>query len=40
MMKLVKSGSINPDLSGGFDTQLTFKKRLSLRSVLLTVLVG
>ncbi|MEQ2976297.1 SusC/RagA family TonB-linked outer membrane protein [Butyricimonas faecihominis] len=30
MMKLVKSGSINPDLSGGFDTQLTFKKRLSL----------
>lgn len=27
---LVKSGSINPDLSGGFDTQLTFKKRLSL----------
>ncbi|MEI3422677.1 MAG: hypothetical protein V8R91_17425 [Butyricimonas faecihominis] len=30
MMELVKSGSINPDLSGGFDTQLTFKKRLSL----------
>lgn len=29
-MQLVKSGSINPDLSGGFDTQLTFKKRLSL----------
>ena len=29
-MQLVKSGSINPDLSGGFDTQLTFKKRLSV----------
>lgn len=29
-MQLVRSGSINPDLSGGFDTQLTFKKRLSL----------
>ena len=29
-MELVKSGSIFPDLSGGFDTQLTFKKRLSL----------
>ena len=29
-MELVKSGSIYPDLSGGFDTQLTFKKRLSL----------
>lgn len=29
-MELVRSGSIYPDLSGGFDTQLTFKKRLSL----------
>lgn len=29
-MELVKSGSIYPDLSGGFDTQLTFDKRLSL----------
>ncbi len=29
-MELVKSGSIFPDLSGGFDTQLTFRKRLSL----------
>lgn len=29
-MELVKSGSIYPDLSGGFDTQLTFNKRLSL----------
>ena len=29
-MELIKSGSIYPDLSGGFDTQLTFKKRLSL----------
>lgn len=38
-MKLVKSGSINPDLSGGFDTQLTFKKRLSL-SVGFTYSIG
>ena len=30
LMELVKSGSIFPDLSGGFDTQLTFKRRLSL----------
>ena len=29
-MELIKNGSIFPDLSGGFDTQLTFKKRLSL----------
>ena len=29
-MELVKSGSIYPDLSGGFDTQLTFDRRLSL----------
>lgn len=29
-MELVRSGSIYPDLSGGFDTQLTFNKRLSL----------
>lgn len=29
-MRLVKSGSIYPDLSGGFDTQLTFMRRLSL----------
>lgn len=29
-MQLVRSGSIYPDLSGGFDTQLTFNKRLSL----------
>ena len=28
-MRLVKSGSVNPDVSGGFDTQLTFRKRLS-----------
>ena len=38
-MQLVKSGSINPDLSGGFDTQLTFKKRLSL-SVGFTYSIG
>lgn len=30
LMELVQSGSIYPDLSGGFDTQLTFKRRLSL----------
>ena len=29
-MELVKSGSIYPDLSGGFDTQLTFDRCLSL----------
>lgn len=30
LFAMVKSGSINPDLTGGFDTQLTFMKRLSL----------
>lgn len=30
LMELVNSGSIFPKLSGGFDTQLTFKKCLSL----------
>lgn len=30
MMELVNSGSIFPKLSGGFDTQLTFKRSLSL----------
>ena len=39
MMRLVKSGSINPDVSGGFDTHLTFKKRLSL-SVGFTYNIG
>ena len=29
-MELVPSGSIYPDLSGGFDTRLTYKKNLSL----------
>lgn len=29
-MELVRSGSIFPDLAGGFDTQFTFKRRLSL----------
>lgn len=39
MFELVKSGSINPDLTGGFDTQLTFWKRLSL-SVGFTFSIG
>jgi len=30
LMELVNCGSIFPKLSGGFDTQLTFKKKLSL----------
>lgn len=30
LLELVNSGSIFPKLSGGFDTQLTFNKRLSL----------
>ena len=30
VMELVPSGSIYPDLSGGFDTRLTYKKNLSL----------
>ncbi len=38
-MQLIKSGSIYPDLSGGFDTQLTFKKRLSL-SIGFTYSIG
>lgn len=39
MFALVKSGSINPDLTGGFDTQITFRKRLSL-SVGFTFSIG
>lgn len=30
MMELVNCGSIYPNLEGGFDTQITYKKRLSL----------
>lgn len=29
-MELVRNGSIFPDLAGGFDTQFTFKRRLSI----------
>lgn len=39
MLALVKSGSINPDLTGGFDTQITFRKRLSL-SIGFTFSIG